>query len=476
MVIRFFIFLFLVTMVSGLILVYYLPSKNLPDMETHDAQIRIYWDDAVTLVENERRLYEIVNSLNGMILWEADVGKNDILEEGLNIAQQCLLYVHFLDPETKERQLQLLKQQFFVTYPKAKLVISRAKNPYDQLFQSDEPYVALRLRTINGNYLNPETLLPIMDDTMILGEGFQKQSNALITFDRSRLYAYGLTEEQIIHKMKIHLADHLITTVNGVSEAIPIVIRGNGQINKEEIDLITVQINDTTQYPISHFFQLQAKESPTFITADKAGVYQEILIPDFRVDLENLLWSVRAFVQKNRWILSVSGEFIQTKANFRRLLWSFALAVVLLYVILAAQFESFRLPVIILSEIPISVSGSIVFLWLFGEGINVSSFIGIVIMLGIIVNDSILKVDTINRYRRQQMKLSEAIKAGGVDRLKPILMTTLTTILAMMPVLFSSGLGGDLQRPLAVSVIGGLLVGTFCSIYLVPVMYRRLMR
>ena len=108
---------------------------------------------------------------------------------------------------------------------------------------------------------------------------------------------------------------------------------------------------------------------------------------------------------------------------------------------------------------------------MFGETLNVSSLIGMVIMLGIIVNDSILKVDTINRYRKQGMKKREAITTGGADRLKPIIMTTLTTILALTPVLFSSGLGGDLQGPLAFSVIGGLLVGTFCSVYLVPVLY-----
>jgi len=428
------------------------------------------------LVENERRSRQLVGLLEGVVFWEADVGKNEIVENGLNTSAQCFFYVLFSDERTKSNQLQSFRRQFSKVYPMAKLMISRAKNPYDQLFGSSEPYASLRLRTIKDTYLNKEAIHPILDESMVLGEGFQMQSNVLVDFDRPRLYAYGLTEDQVIQKLKIQLSDHLVTTVNKVNEAIPIVVRGNGKISREEMDLITVWVHDTIQYPISHFFRFQASQSQKFITADKVGIYQEVRIPTFRNDLEDLLNSVRSFVQRNGWILSVSGQFLDSKANFLKLAWSFVLAVVLLYVILTAQFESFKLPIIILSEIPVSTSGSALFLWLFGETINVSSLIGLVIMLGIIVNDSILKVDTINRYRKRGYETAEAIRIGGIERLKPILMTTLTTVLVLVPVLFSSGFGADLNRPLAVSVVGGLLVGTLCSIYLVPMLYGRLMK
>ena len=143
----------------------------------------------------------------------------------------------------------------------------------------------------------------------------------------------------------------------------------------------------------------------------------------------------------------------------------------LLYFILAAQFESLLLPVIILLEIPISLGGAFLFLYLFNMSINLMSLIGIVVMSGIIINDSILKIDAIIQLRKQNIHLIRAIVLAGKKRLKPILMTSLTTILALIPILFSSGLGGELQTPLAIALIGGMIVGTLVSLYFIPLCY-----
>jgi len=104
------------------------------------------------------------------------------------------------------------------------------------------------------------------------------------------------------------------------------------------------------------------------------------------------------------------------------------------------------------------------------------SLIGIIVMSGIIINDSILKIDTINQLRKNGYSLLKALHVAGRRRLKPILITSLTTILAWTPFLLSSGMGADLQKPLALAVIGGMLVGTVVSVYLIPVMYYGLVR
>ena len=103
--------------------------------------------------------------------------------------------------------------------------------------------------------------------------------------------------------------------------------------------------------------------------------------------------------------------------------------------------------------------------------INLMSLIGIVVMSGIIINDSILKIDTIIQLQRKGYSLIKALLVAGNRRLKPILMTSLTTILALIPLLFSSGLGAELQAPLAVSLIGGMLLGTLISLYFIPLCY-----
>jgi multidrug efflux pump subunit AcrB len=152
----------------------------------------------------------------------------------------------------------------------------------------------------------------------------------------------------------------------------------------------------------------------------------------------------------------------------------------LLYFILAAQFESFLQPLIVVFTLPLGVGGEFLVLWLTGTSLNVMSAIGLVVMLGIMVNDAILKIDTINRLRvTYQVKdgmetraaLTKALYHAGEIRLKPIVMTSITTILALIPVVFSAGLGADLQRPLVFSVIGGLTIGTFTALYFVPLAY-----
>src|SRR5690606_29866279 len=128
----------------------------------------------------------------------------------------------------------------------------------------------------------------------------------------------------------------------------------------------------------------------------------------------------------------------------------------------------------------LGVGGAFLVLFLTGSSVNVMSAIGLVVMLGIMVNDAILKIDTINRLRARYAAepgtdgtgiLERALYEAGEIRLKPILMTSATTILALLPVVFGSGIGADLQRPLVYSVMGGLTIGTFTSLYFVPLAY-----
>ena len=119
---------------------------------------------------------------------------------------------------------------------------------------------------------------------------------------------------------------------------------------------------------------------------------------------------------------------------------------------------------------------AVLVLWLAGGSINLMSMIGIIVMTGIIINDSILKIDTINKLRLEGVSLLRAIATAGQRRLKPILMTSLTTIFALLPFLFAHGLGSDLQKPLAYTVIGGMSIGTIVSLYFVPLCYYYLFK
>ena len=174
---------------------------------------------------------------------------------------------------------------------------------------------------------------------------------------------------------------------------------------------------------------------------------------------------------KAEWDVDFSGSFFSNRKMIGELMVILLISIMLMYFILAAQFESFVQPLIVLLEIPIDVAAALGLLILLGHSLNLMSAIGIVVTCGIIINDSILKVDVMNQLRRDGMKLLDAIHEAGRRRLNAILMTSLTSIVCMAPLLFSSDLGSELEKPLAIATIGGMLIGTPVSLFVVPLVY-----
>ncbi|MFO7767733.1 MAG: efflux RND transporter permease subunit [bacterium] len=167
----------------------------------------------------------------------------------------------------------------------------------------------------------------------------------------------------------------------------------------------------------------------------------------------------------------VGGVNEEMTRSFRSLLFALLLAVLLVYMILAAQFESLIHPFTIMFAVPLAVVGVVLALGLFGEGINVMSLVGMVVLTGIVVNDAIIKVDFINQLRVKGSSLRRAIVEAGHYRLRPILMTTVTTVLGLLPMALGVGAGSELRSPLAVAVIGGLITATGLTLIVIPVIY-----
>ncbi|MGI9039061.1 MAG: efflux RND transporter permease subunit, partial [Gemmatimonadota bacterium] len=169
--------------------------------------------------------------------------------------------------------------------------------------------------------------------------------------------------------------------------------------------------------------------------------------------------------------MSVGGENEEMRESFRSLVFAFGLALFLVFLILAAQFESLVQPVVVIAAVPLGAIGAILGLGLTGRGINAMSGIGLVILIGIVVNDAIIKVDFINQQRAGGATKRMAILEAGRLRLRPIIMTTVTTVLGLTPMALGWGAGADLRAPLAIAVIGGLISATLLTLLVVPVIY-----
>ena len=148
------------------------------------------------------------------------------------------------------------------------------------------------------------------------------------------------------------------------------------------------------------------------------------------------------------------------------------LAVLLVYAVMASQYESLRDPFIIMFSVPVAAIGVVLSLWLTNTSFSMQAYIGIIMLAGIVVSNAILLVDYINTLRRRdRMPLREAVELGGRTRLRPILMTSIATMLGLVPMAIGIGEGGELQAPLARVVIGGLLASTLVTLVLVPAVY-----
>jgi HAE1 family hydrophobic/amphiphilic exporter-1 len=171
------------------------------------------------------------------------------------------------------------------------------------------------------------------------------------------------------------------------------------------------------------------------------------------------------------YTLTQSGEAREMGRSFSTLFWALMLSVLLVYMILAGQFESLLNPLIILLAVPFSLVGVALALGLTGWGISLGVFFGAIMLGGIVVNNSILLIDYTNTLRRQGYQLWDAVIQGSRARLRPIVMTTLTTSLGLLPLVLSRGEGAELRVPLALTVLGGLITSTFLSLILVPLLY-----
>src|SRR5690606_38684139 len=169
--------------------------------------------------------------------------------------------------------------------------------------------------------------------------------------------------------------------------------------------------------------------------------------------------------------IMVTGEEEKRQESMSSLGFALLLSVVLVYMVMASQFESLIHPFTILLTIPLAVVGSLLIFFIMGKSLNIMALIGIIMLAGIAVNNAIILVDRINQLIREGMERQEAILLAGQQRIRPIFMTSLTTILALVPLTIGFGESASLRSPMALAVIGGLITSTLLTLVVIPCVY-----
>ena len=480
------IFVFLIPL--GLSSAYLLEIRGLPPIEKFDAVIRVDWNEPIGVGQNKKRVLEILASMRDTYeKAEADVGvRQFLLFDGESSLQEANLYFLFESQERKVQEMARLQALIRASYPNAQVEVSDAPNAFDQLFASNMPYYEVRWKDLTTKQPVEEArmdawLLEFPTQEFERGPSLQKEASVVFRLDPNRMALYDIKTNDLQDQVKRLFGVYSITDIKRFGEITPIKLRAERESFENILRNSTIRGKDGIEYALNNFIRFDYENQYKFVTADKGGIFQSVFLTSDNpsvYDSEIFRWGA----DRN---LSVSffGQFFKDRETIRELIGILMVAVLLLYFILSAQFESFVQPLIVIFTLPLGISGAFLVLLLTGTSLNVMSAIGLVVMLGIMVNDAILKIDTINRLRIKyalsmpvREALDRALFEAGEIRLKPIMMTSVTTILALLPVVFSSGLGADLQRPLVFSVIGGLTIGTFTALYFVPLAYWFLVR
>jgi len=234
--------------------------------------------------------------------------------------------------------------------------------------------------------------------------------------------------------------------------------------------------NGDKEFRLQEIARIEQTQAPKEIFRRNQNRISKIMANmDSGKSLDKIAQQVRAAVKDidlpSNYSITVTGEEEKRQESMNSLMFALLLSVILVYMVLASQFESLLHPFTILLTIPLAVVGAILLFFITGTTINIMGVIGIVMLVGIAVNNSIILVDRINQLKLSGLGLTDSIIQAGQQRIRPIIMTSLTTILALLPMTFSFGEGSSLRSPMAIAVIGGLVTSTIMSLMVIPCVY-----
>ncbi|UCF37102.1 MAG: efflux RND transporter permease subunit [Acidobacteriota bacterium] len=303
-----------------------------------------------------------------------------------------------------------------------------------------------------------------------------------ISFDRRRLATYGLNVSQAANLVRNKVQGEIPTEFNEGDRKIDIRVRVVEEDRRtiEALRNLALSLPDGSSVYLRSVAEVELREGPTEIRRigpQRAAVITGTIAGrDLESVVQDIKSSLAAFPLPSDFIAFVSGQSEERSVAFESMQFAIMLAVFLVYLVMASQFESLVQPFVIMFAIPFALIGVALALYLTQQPLNVVVLIGTVILAGIVVNNSIVLIDYTNQVRHQGVNKFDAVREACSVRLRPILMTTSTTILGLLPMALNWGEGAELRVPLAVTIIGGLMMSTLLTLVLVPVLYTIIAR
>lgn len=471
--------IFIIIIPATFLLYQVIDKSKLPVVTHDDTILYIDWNLPLNVQENDNRVERVSKEVTDLISHRSTyvASQQFILSHTPELtASEAIVYIQSKDPAELEQIEKMISESIAQNYPEATFHFSLADNIFNMIFSDKSYNLTAKIIGKDNKPPNPDKLnfflekiykeMPFLHLEPVLW-----QEQILLVTRAEMLSLYNVSHSAIHSVIKNAARENRLLSISHGTYSVPVTMGDEAEFTND-ISSLTVKGADGVDIPLNLLLkESRVRDFKSIISGREGDFYPlnlEVQDKDITKVMENI--SALAKVDGNFDII-YSGSYFDNRKLIKELVIILTVALLLLFFILAAQFESLIQPLIIISEVLVDVFAAMMFLWLFGSGLNLMSMIGIVVMSGIVINDSILKVDTINRLRKEGYSLLRAIMTGGARRLKPIVMTSLTTILAIAPFLVRGDMGSDLQYPLSLALIGGMIVGTIVSIFFIPMFY-----
>jgi multidrug efflux pump subunit AcrB len=461
-----------------------IPKEKMPDIKQNELLVTIDWNANIHLQENHERCLQFARMLseateeNAALIGEQQFA---LSREQAQTSSESQFYVRTRTAAGIAPLKEKVSAWFSENYPEVLISFSPPGTIFEKIFSTGEADLVVEYYTTGKAHEIDANTIRVMEKNVgkitgeaPVGNSFQNQLNLHI--DREKLLLYNVPYDLVYRTLRTAFKENQFATLRSQQQYLPVIMGDEEKTVREIIEhtLIETSVNASgtrNRMALSTFVSLTPTEDMKTIVAGKAGEY----IPFYYYKTQQPERIIEKVEQETRqdadWEVDFSGTFFSNQKMINEMIVILFVSVMLMFFILSAQFENFKQPLIILFEIPIDITFALGLLIVIGHSLNLMSAIGLVVTSGIIINDSILKVDVMNQLRKEGFALMDAIHEAGRRRLKAILMTSFTSIVCMVPLLFTGDLGSQLEKPLAIATIGGMIMGTPVSLFVVPLVY-----
>ncbi|WP_269758092.1 efflux RND transporter permease subunit [Thalassobacillus sp. C254] len=469
-IVTLFIFLF----AGSFFLVSKVPLTIMPDMYNRYAEIMIDLETGITGEERELTVQAIADSLQSI----QDVETNYVMDNG------GVLYaiINMTKDEEVTRDQKEVNEEIFSSLRSLEDSTS-VESVHEALSAGGGAPVQVNIRGEDFNTLQDisdtfiEELKGVEGIVGVQNSIERTSSEEVIVIKKEEVKEAGLSLSDIKFFMDQNLLDTVIGEVGLEEESVPLHVRWEEEIvSTSDLLTLSVPLENNRREDLSSFVELSSTEAPNEISRNDGDRIVSITADIEGTDLGSMNREVQSLVDSfdppAGYSLSIAGDLEQQQELIQEMLVILGISIFLVYLVMAVQFNHLIHPLIIMTVIPMTMIGVIIGLLLSGHELSVLSGMGLLMLIGIVLNNAILFVDRTNQLQREGYSVEDSLIEAGRNRLRPILMTTLTTVGGMLPLALASGTAGNYQSPLATVIISGLLFSTLLTLILIPAIYR----